>query len=68
MKKTRKTDTSDSSDDDFVSKSLGHMLIIKTLKLVSCVEESATDARFLEKEDVNFPDQQKQGMEAIIQM
>ena len=68
MKKTCETDTSDSSDDDFVSKSAAHMLRIKTLKSLSCVEESATDTRFLEKEDVNFPDQQKQGMEAIIQM
>ena len=68
MKKTCETDTSDSSDDDFVSKSAAHMLRIKTLKSLSCVEESATDTHFLEKEDVNFPDQQKQGMEAIIQM
>ena len=68
MKKTCETDTSGSSDDGFVSKSAAHMLRIKTLKSVSCVEESATDTRFLEKEDVNFPDQQKQGMEAIIQM
>ena len=44
------------------------MLRIKTLKPVSCVEESATDARFLKKEVVNFSDQQKQGIEAIIQM
>ena len=68
MKKTCETDTSDSSDDDLVSKSAAHMLRIKTLKSLSCVEERATDTRLLEKEDVNFPDQQKQGMEAIIQM
>ena len=68
MKKTCETDTSDSSDDNFVSISAAHMLRIKTLKSVSCVGESATDAHFLEKEDVNFSDQQKKGMEAIIQM
>ena len=68
MKKTCETDTSDSSDDNFVSKSAAHMLRIKTIKSVSCVEESVTDARFLEKEDVNFSDQKKQVMEAIIQM
>ena len=66
MKKTRETATSDSSDDDFVSKSSAYMLRIKTLKSVSCVGESATDACFLENEDVNFPDQQKQGMEEFI--
>ena len=68
MKKTCESDTSDSSDDDFLSKSAAHMLRIKTLKSVPCVEKSATAARFLEKEEVNFPGQQKQVMEAMIQM
>ena len=51
MKKTSETDNSDSSDDDFFSKSAVHMLRIKPLKSVSWVEEeSVTDASFLEKE------------------
>ena len=68
IKKTWESDTSDSSDDDFLSKSAAHMLRIKTLKSAPCVEKSATDVRFLEKEEVNFSGQQKQGMEAMIQM
>ena len=68
IKKTCESDTSDSSDDDFLSKTAAHMLRIKTLKSAPCVEKSATDAHFLEKEEVNFPGQQKQGMEAMIQM
>ena len=68
IKKTCESDTSDSSDDDFLSKSAAHMLRIKTLKSAPCVEKSATDVRFLKKEEVNFPGQQIQGMEAMIQM
>ena len=66
IKKTCESDTSDSSD--FLSKSAAHMLRIKTLKSAPCVEKSTTDVRFLEKEEVNFSGQQKQGMEAMIQM
>ena len=39
MQKTWETDTSDSSDDDFVSKSAAHMLRIQTLKSVAFAEE-----------------------------
>ena len=68
MKKTCESDTLDSLDDEFLSKSAAHMLRIKPLKSAPCVAKIATDASFLEKEQVNFPGQQKQGMEAMIQM
>ena len=68
IKKKCESDTSDSSDDDFLPKPSAHMLRIETLKSAPCVENSVTDARFLEKEEVNFPGQQKQCMEAMVQM
>ena len=69
MQKTCETDTSDSSDDDFVSKSAAHMLRIETLKSVSCVEEeNETGACSLENGTANRWDQHKQCKEEIALM
>ena len=69
MLKTSKTDTSDSSNDNFLSKSAAHMLIIETLKSVSCVdEEHETGACSLENENANRWGQHKQCKEEIALM
>ena len=60
MQKTCETDTSVSSDDDFVSKAAAHMVRIKTLKSLSCVEEeNEIGACFLQNEAANIWDQHK---------
>ena len=58
------TDTSDSSDDDFISKSAAHMLRIKTVKSGEA-EETKTCADFLQNENGNVWDNCKQYKEQI---
>ena len=61
MQKTFETDSSDSSDDEFVSKSAAHMLRIKTIK-------STPGARFLHNEYANILDRHKECKEEIALM
>ena len=61
MQKAFETDSSDSSDDEFVSKSAAHMLRIKTIK-------STPVARFLHNEYANILDQHKECKEEIALM
>ena len=61
MQKTFETDSSDSSDDEFLSKSAAHMLRIKTIK-------STPGARFLHNEYANILDQHKECKEEIALM
>ena len=61
MQKTFETDSSDTSDDEFVSKSAAHMLRIKTIK-------STPGARFLHNEYANILDQHKECKEEIALM
>ena len=61
MQKTFETDSLDSSDDEFVSKSAAHMLRIKTIK-------STPGAHFLHTEYANILNQHKQCKEEIALM
>ena len=61
MQKTFETDSSDSSNDESVSKSAAHMLRIKAIK-------STPGARFLHNEYANILDQHKQCKEEIALM
>ena len=61
MQKTFETDSSDSSDDEFVSKSAANMLRIKTIK-------STPGARFLHNEYANILGQHKECKEEITMM
>ena len=64
MKKTSETDTSGSSDDDFLSKSAAHMLRIK-----SCViDGNETGAHNLKNEDAKIIIQHKKYREEITQL
>ena len=68
MQKTCETDTSDCSDDDFVSKSAAHMLRIQTLFLSCAEEENETGACSVQNETANIWDQYKQCKEEIALM